>query len=217
MAAAVVNIAELATQFDEEVEYIWTCVFSLQIQLPPAHRSIIRQPHPQHKPSEGYVHLRAILSLFVVLVSGSRQSREGYTDRLSQCFAYGDLFEHVEPARRSKENVALWLLYKTCALQTLLWSIDFALLKRGTRPLPSPVECELLTTSSLVHLLFGGTRKILLLVSALGLGKLCLDVVIAFDIYSIMLANITGIYPSPTKPLVIFAYVTFSMLPMRAI
>ena len=34
MAAAVVNIAELATQFDEEVEYIWTCVLSLQIQFP---------------------------------------------------------------------------------------------------------------------------------------------------------------------------------------
>lgn len=83
VAAAVVNIAELATQFDEEVEYIWTCVLSLQIQFPPAYRSIMRQPIPQHKPSEGYVHLRALLSLFVVLVSCSRQSREGYTDRLT--------------------------------------------------------------------------------------------------------------------------------------
>ncbi|KJA28963.1 hypothetical protein HYPSUDRAFT_61806 [Hypholoma sublateritium FD-334 SS-4] len=151
LAAAVVNIAELATQIDEEVEYIWT-------------------------------RLRDIRALKVMYIFARYYPFLLYY----QSFVFGDLLEHLEPARRSKEDVALWLLYKTCALQALLWSIDFALLKR-------------------VHLLFGSTRKMLLIVSALGLAKLCLDVVIAVDIYGIMQANGTGVYTSPTKPLVIFA------------
>lgn len=214
VAAAVVNIAELATQFDEEVKYIWTCVRSLSLQRAPAHHSIIQQPTPQHKCSEGYVHLRALLSLPVVLVSASRRSREGCTDKRPVRVLPLGISSSTSSRRAAQKRT--WR-YGCCTRPARFKRSSGVSISRCSREVrassPPLTRRTSLITSAPVHLLFGSTRKVLLLVSALGLGKLCLDVVIAVDIYRIMQANGTGVYTSPTKPLVIFACVASSLPP----
>ncbi|KJA28978.1 hypothetical protein HYPSUDRAFT_61822 [Hypholoma sublateritium FD-334 SS-4] len=110
---------------------------------------------------------------------------------------YQFFITEVQSSRRSKPLEEGWILYRSSIFQMFVWCIDLPQMK-------------------IVYLLFGGMRKTLYLLVALGLAKLCMDLAI---IWTYHLERVEGyrMGPNGLAPISVVSIFTWGEVSLHSI